>query len=53
LPRQRAGADAFLHELICTLKDAGVWNIVLTPNYNADHRDHFHVDRTQGSDFID
>jgi hypothetical protein len=48
-----AGADAFLHETICELKAAGVWNIVLTPNYNADHRNHFHVDLTPGSDFIE
>jgi hypothetical protein len=45
--------DRFLHELICELKDAGVWNIVLTPNYNADHRNHFHVDLKPGSDFIE
>ncbi|MEO7095203.1 MAG: extensin family protein [Polyangiales bacterium] len=47
-----AGKDRFLHELICELKAAKVFNIVLTPNYNADHRDHFHVDMTPGSDFI-
>ena len=47
------GKDRFLHELICELKAAGVWNIVLTPNYNADHRNHFHVDLTPGSDFIE
>lgn len=47
------GKDAFLHELICGLKAAKLWNIVLTPNYNADHRDHFHVDLKAGSDFID
>ena len=47
------GADAFLHQTICELKAAGVWNIVLTPNYNAAHRDHFHVDLTPGSDFIE
>ena len=46
------GKDAFLHELICELKANMVWNIVLTPNYNAAHRDHFHVDLTEGSDFI-
>ena len=44
--------DAFLHKVICELKAAGTWNIVLTPNYNADHRNHFHVDLTKGSDFI-
>ena len=44
--------DAFLHQTICELKHANVWNIVLTPNYNADHRNHFHVDLTDGADFI-
>jgi len=44
--------DAFLHQVICELKKADVWNIVLTPNYNSDHRNHFHVDLTKGSDFI-
>jgi hypothetical protein len=47
------GKDAFLHDLICALKGAGIWNIVLTPNYNADHRNHFHVDLTPDSDFIE
>ena len=46
------GADAWLHETICALKQAGTWNIVLTPNYNDSHRDHFHVDLTTGSDYI-
>jgi hypothetical protein len=45
--------DAFLHEIICAQKAAGIWNIVLTPNYNAAHRNHFHVDLTDGSDFIE
>jgi hypothetical protein len=47
------GKDQFLHELICELKAAGTWNIVLTPNYNSDHRNHFHVDLTPDSDFIE
>lgn len=47
------GKDRFLHELICELKTAAIWNIVLTPNYNADHRNHFHVDLTPDSDFIE
>jgi len=46
------GKDAFLHDLICALKANQVWNIVLTPNYNADHRDHFHVDLTTNADTI-
>jgi hypothetical protein len=44
--------DAWLHQVICELKGQHVWNIVLTPNYNADHRNHFHVDLTKDSDFI-
>jgi hypothetical protein len=44
--------DAWLHQLICELKGEKIWNIVLTPNYNADHRNHFHVDLTKDSDFI-
>jgi len=44
--------DRLLHEVICEIKEAKVWNIVLTPNYNSAHRDHFHVDLTPGSDFI-
>ena len=47
------GNDQFLHEVICELKAASTWNIVLTPNYNAAHRNHFHVDLTPGSDFIE
>lgn len=45
--------DALLHDTICELKNAGVWNIVLTPNYNSIHRNHFHVDLTTGADFIE
>ena len=47
------GADDLLHRAICELKQAGVWNIVLTPNYNDDHRNHFHVDLTPDADFIE
>jgi hypothetical protein len=46
------GKDTLLHEMICDIKEAKIWNIVLTPNYNSLHRNHFHVDLTEGSDFI-
>ncbi len=46
------GKDAFLHEMICAIKARGIWNIVLTPNYNSLHRDHFHVDLTEGANTI-
>ena len=45
--------DDFLHRVICAQKADRVWNIVLTPNYNADHRNHFHVDLTADGDFIE
>ena len=51
-PRDAAAVFTELHQLICELKAAGVWNIVLTPNYNDAHRNHFHVDLTTDSDFI-
>jgi hypothetical protein len=44
--------DALLHEVACNWNALAIFNIILTPNYNADHRNHFHVDLTDGSDFI-
>ncbi len=44
--------DTLLHTVICALKAADVWNIVLTPNYNSAHRNHFHVDLTPDADTI-
>ena len=44
--------DTLLHTVICALKAADVWNIVLTPNYNSAHRNHFHVDLTEDADTI-
>ena len=46
------GKDRFLHELVCSLKAAGLWHIMLTPNYNAEHRNHVHVDLTPGADSV-
>lgn len=42
-------AGAFLHEAVHRWYDAWIWNIILTPEYNADHDNHFHVDMTDGS----
>ena len=30
--------------MACALFESGVLSSVLTPNYNAGHRDHFHLD---------
>lgn len=44
--------DGFLHAVLCAMHEAGVLNIYLTPNYNAAHRNHFHVDLTEGANFV-
>lgn len=44
---------AFLYEAAHRWFDEYVWNIILTPNYNAAHDDHFHVDLTPESHFLE
>jgi len=39
-------ADTFLHAVSCDLHAAGVFNLILTPNYNDEHRNHWHCDLT-------
>ena len=43
----------FLYESAHRWHDMKYWTIILTPNYNAAHDNHFHVDLTPGSDFIE
>jgi hypothetical protein len=40
----------WLYELVYRMCDARIWSIILTPNYNAAHDDHFHLDLTAGYD---
>jgi hypothetical protein len=49
--RTTAG-DKLFKGWACDVKAADIFNIMLTPNYNTAHRDHFHIDLTPGSDFI-
>ena len=51
-PRASNARDLLLKQVACWMNESRVFHIVLTPNYNADHRDHFHVDLTAGSNFI-
>lgn len=44
--------DRMLHEVACRMWSDRIFQIVLTPDYNAAHRNHFHVDMTVGSMFI-
>ena len=41
-PRQREGKT--LLAIACDLAKSQLFSSVLTPNYNAGHRDHFHLD---------
>jgi hypothetical protein len=41
--------NQLLHQLLCQWHDLEVYRILLTPNYNAAHRNHFHVDLTPGT----
>jgi hypothetical protein len=41
-----------LREIVETLFAEGVFNIILTPDYNEAHHDHFHCDLTPGSHFF-
>jgi len=45
----RTDAGSWLYSTGSRWYSKGLWAIVLTPNYNAAHDDHFHVDLTPGS----
>ena len=38
----------FLYDIAHRWYDAWIWNIILTPNYNTAHDNHFHLDLTPG-----
>ena len=42
----------FLHDVAWAMHTDRIFNIVLTPEYNDGHADHFHVDLTPGSHFL-
>lgn len=42
----------FLYEAAHRWYDQHIWNIILTPEYNSAHDNHFHVDMTDGSHFL-
>jgi len=43
---------AFLKEIAWRMHEERIFNIVLTPEYNAAHHNHFHVDLSPGSNFL-
>ncbi|MEO7328802.1 MAG: extensin family protein [Minicystis sp.] len=51
-PAPTTTAGKFLKELVKSYHEDKVFNIILTPDYNAAHADHFHCDLTPGSDLL-
>lgn len=45
-------ADRILKEIACTMWSDRIFQVVLTPNYNAAHRNHYHVDLSEGSMYL-
>ena len=41
-----------LHEIACAAADSHLFNSVLTPNYNAPHKNHFHLELTPDVDWF-
>jgi len=46
-------AGSFLKWLAHTMFEMNIYNIILTPEYNAAHADHFHCDLTEGAYFME
>jgi len=44
--------DRILKEIACAMWSERIFHYVLTPNYNDAHRNHFHVDLTEGGMYI-
>jgi hypothetical protein len=42
-------AGLFLYEAVHRWHEAWIWNVILTPEYNEAHDNHFHVDMTDSS----
>lgn len=51
--RKVKGAEANeLRDILCTAVDARLFNVVLTPDFNRPHRNHFHLEVTPGVSWI-
>jgi len=37
-----------IRQILCSAVDAHLFNVVLTPNYNRPHKNHFHLEITEG-----
>jgi hypothetical protein len=51
-PTPMTSGGQFLYDFAHTLYDEVIYNIILTPDYNEAHYNHFHCDLTEGSHFL-
>ncbi|HEY4182572.1 MAG TPA: extensin family protein [Kofleriaceae bacterium] len=51
-PRKKTDASTEIRSILCDAVDAHLFNIVLTPNFNRPHRNHFHLEVTGASWFM-
>lgn len=47
-PAGKTAAARELRAIVCAAVDQGLFNVVLTPNFNRAHRNHFHLEVTAG-----
>lgn len=47
-PKPATASAIELHAIVCEASDARIFNVILTPNYNRAHRNHFHVEVKTG-----
>jgi hypothetical protein len=45
--------DRVLHEIVCAWHADHVFDVILTPNYNAAHENHFHLEVNPGAHVLD
>ncbi len=47
-PTGKTEAARELREIVCAALDVGMFSVILTPNFNRAHRNHFHLEVTPG-----
>ncbi len=47
-PRKKTPASLELRAILCETAAAHLFNVILTPNFNRPHRNHFHLEVTSG-----
>ncbi|MFO0547807.1 MAG: extensin family protein [Polyangiaceae bacterium] len=51
-PEPSSAAARELRAIVCEAHDKGIFTYTLTPNYNADHADHFHMEIKPGVEWF-